>query len=72
MEGWLVAMTTFASVCDKENIAMFMELVQGSVVIVIQNNDKWRPIVIVHGVIRWKRTVQFFVVVESQTSPALC
>ena len=44
----------------------------GSVVIVILNNDKWRPIVIVHGVIRWKRTIQFFVVVESQTSPALC
>ena len=72
VEGWLVAMTTFASVWDKEIIAIFMELVQGSVVIVIQNNDKWRPIVIVHGVIRWKRTIQFFVVVESQTSPALC
>ena len=43
-----------------------------TVVIVILNNDKWRPIVIVHGVIRWKRTIQFFVVVESQTSPALC
>ena len=37
----------------------------GSVVIVILNNDKWQPIVIVHRVIGWKRTVQFFVVVES-------
>ena len=44
----------------------------GSVVIVILNNDKWQPIVIIHGVIGWKRTIQFFVMVESQTSPALC
>ena len=43
----------------------------GSVVIVILNNDKWQPIVIIHGVIGWKRTIQFFVMVESQTSPAL-
>ena len=73
VEGWLVAINDdfYLRVRHRDD-SNIHGIGWGSVVIVILNNDKWQPIVIVHGVIGWKRTIQFFVMVESQTSPALC